>query len=138
MVIEVTGGGKQLFRNYYATQIKVILTEAYGELKVTDAKSGTPQSSVYVKVFSNQHGKIAFYKDGYTDIRGKFDYAQTSGNQLSKVQRFAIFVMSDKLGSVIKECDPPKDSGSAQTTDYPGTQTSNVGFSQENFSMKRE
>ena len=42
MVIEVTGGGKQLFRNYYATQIKVILTEAYGELKVTDAKTGTP------------------------------------------------------------------------------------------------
>ena len=42
MVIEVNGGGKQLFRNYYATQIKVILTEAYGELKVTDAKSGTP------------------------------------------------------------------------------------------------
>jgi hypothetical protein len=42
MVIEVTGAGKQLFRNYYATQIKVTLTEAYGELKVTDAKTGIP------------------------------------------------------------------------------------------------
>ena len=117
MVIEVNGGGKQLFRNYYATQIKVILTEAYGELKVTDNKSGTPQPSVYVKVFSNQHGKVAFYTDGYTDIRGKFDYAQTSGNQLSKVQRFAIFVMSDNLGSVIKECDPPKDTSQPSSSD---------------------
>ena len=52
MVIEVTGEGKQLFRTYYATQIKVALVEAYGELKVTDKTTGKPLPKVYVKVFS--------------------------------------------------------------------------------------
>lgn len=38
---------------------------------------------VYVKVFSqDKNGKESFYKDGYTDIRGKFEYATTSGDKL--------------------------------------------------------
>ena len=119
MVIEVNGEGKQLFRTYYATQIKVLLTEAFGELKVTEKDSGKPLSRVYVKVFAQKKGGSAsspfFYKDGYTDIRGKFDYAQTSGNRLKEVERFAILIMSDTLGSIIKECDPPKAQGGSDS-----------------------
>ena len=121
MVIEVNADGKQLFRSYYASQLKVHLTEAFGELKVTDQVTGKPLSSVYVKVFARDtSGKETFYKDGYTDIRGKFDYVQTSGNRLGTVSRFAILVLSDTLGSIIKECDPPKDSekkGAKSTSD---------------------
>ena len=88
------------------------LTEAYGELKVTEKESGKALPRVYVKVFAQKKGGSAsstfFIKDGYTDIRGKFDYAQTSGNRLKDFQKFAILVMSDTLGSIIKECDPPK------------------------------
>lgn len=115
MVIEITGEGKQLFRTHYATQIKVALVEAFGELKVTDKQTGKPLPKVYVKVFASRKsgGAPFFFKDGYTDIRGKFDYAQTSGNRLKEVQRFAIFVMSDTLGSIIKECDPPKNQATA-------------------------
>lgn len=129
MVIEVTGEGKQIFKTYYATQIKVVLTEAYGELKVTEKSTGKPLPKVYVKVFSQKNGASAnaatFFKDGYTDIRGKFDYAQTSGNRLKEVQRFAILVMSDSLGSIIKECDPPKMTASASVEE--GT----TGFAQD-------
>jgi len=50
-----------------------------------------------------------FYRDGYTDIRGKIEYAQTSGDKLKDVKRFAILVQNDKYGSKILECDPPKD-----------------------------
>ncbi len=88
------------------------MTEAYGELKVTEKDTGKPLPRIYVKVFSQKNGQsqnqATFFKDGYTDIRGKFDYAQTSGNRLKEVQRFAILIMSDTLGSIIKECDPPK------------------------------
>lgn len=67
---------------------------------------------VYVKVFSQKKGESGatakFFKDGYTDIRGKFEYSQTTGNKLKDVGKFAILVMSDQLGSVIKECAPPK------------------------------
>jgi hypothetical protein len=112
MVIEVTGEGKQLFRTYYATQIKVLMTEAFGELKVCEKDTNKALPRVYVKVFAQKKGGSTtqpfFYKDGYTDIRGKFDYAQTSGNRLKEVERFAILVMSDTLGSIIKEAEPPK------------------------------
>jgi hypothetical protein len=37
-----------------------------------------------VKVFAqNKDGSEKFYKDGYTDIRGLFEYAQTSGDKLA-------------------------------------------------------
>jgi hypothetical protein len=129
MVLEVSASGsKQLFRTYYASQLHVTLTEAYGELKVTEKASGKPLPAVYVKVYSQQSENASdakFYKDGYTDMRGKFDYAQTSGgaNKLREVKKFAILVLSDNLGSIIKECEPPKDgsqpaqSGSAVVSD---------------------
>ena len=72
------------------------MIEAFGELKVTDRKTDKPLPSVYVKVFGREKsGRETFYKDGYTDIRGKFDYVQTSGNRLNQVTRFAILVLSD-------------------------------------------
>jgi hypothetical protein len=94
----------------------VNLVEAYGELKVTEKDSGKALPRVYVKVFAQKKsgGATAFFKDGYTDIRGKFDYASTSSAaKLADVQKFAILVMSDTLGSLIKECNPPKVQGDA-------------------------
>ena len=49
-----------------------------------------------------------FYKDGHTDLRGKFNFVSLNTDQLQKLKRFAIFVMHDDLGSMIKECNPPQ------------------------------
>lgn len=51
-----------------------------------------------MKVFAkNKTGEGLFYKDGYTDLRGKFDYATISGNsgKLSEIEKFAIFVTKE-------------------------------------------
>lgn len=88
------------------------MVEQYGELKVTtdDARDPKPLPQTYVKVFyQKKQGGEAFYRDGYTDIRGMIEYSQTSGDKLKDVKRFAILVVNDKLGSKILECDPPKD-----------------------------
>ncbi len=54
---------------------------------------------VYVKAFAkNNDGSVSFYKDGYTDLIGKFDYASLNTNSLSNIKKFSIFVMSDDLG----------------------------------------
>lgn len=46
-----------------------------GYLRVSDSL-GKWLPKVYVKVYcKSKNGKMVFYKDGYTDIRGKFDYA---------------------------------------------------------------
>jgi hypothetical protein len=41
----------------------------------------------------NKSGKEQFYRDGYTDIRGKFEYAQ--GEDLDDIKKFAILVQSE-------------------------------------------
>lgn len=67
-------------------------------IKVQD-QSGKYLSKIYVKTFAKEKsGKVIFYKDGYTDLRGRFDYASLNPESLKNVDRFAIFVMSDDLG----------------------------------------
>ena len=48
-----------------------------------------------------------FYKDGYTSIAGKFDYVCLSTDNLKHVERFAILVMSEEHGTVVREAAPP-------------------------------
>ena len=107
LILEVIGGGKQVFLSYFSTELKVTINESFGELKVTD-QSDNPLSKVYVKVYAKHTGgETKFFRDGYTDIRGKLEYAQCSSGKLGSIEKFAVFVMSDELGSLTKECVPP-------------------------------
>lgn len=55
-----------------------------------------------MKTFSkDKSGKVSFYKDGYTDLRGRFDYASLNPESLKNVDKFSIFIMSDELGNEI-------------------------------------
>jgi len=103
MVIEILGHGKQEFKTFYSNQLKITTLETFGELKVTHSTTGKPLPSVYIKVFAQNKngGSEFFFRDGYTDICGKFEYAQTSGNKLKDVKNFAILIQSDKFGSKI-------------------------------------
>ena len=107
VVIEVNGEGIQRIVTYFSTAMNVQIFENYGELKITDDK-GKAISQVYVKAFTmKQDGTISFYKDGYTDIRGRFDFVSLNASQLAFVQKFSLFIMSEVHGSLIKECSPP-------------------------------
>ena len=77
--------------------------------RVTDQDKGAPIDTVYVKVYAQtKNGKVKFYKDGYTDLRGRFDYATLSTNELDNVRRFSILVYSDENGAEVHEAEPPK------------------------------
>ena len=107
ILIELNAGVIQRLITYFSTSLKLQIFENYGELKVTNEENkALPQ--VYVKIFTKKkNGNVVFYKDGYTDIRGRFDYVSLNDSKLSDISKFAIFVMSDKYGSLIKECSPP-------------------------------
>lgn len=107
VVIEIVGAGKQLFQTYFSSSLKLAINENYGELKVTDKQDKSVPKS-YVKCFAKYNdGSEKFFKDGYTDIRGKFEYAQLNSKDLDKVQKFSIFVLSDEFGSITREAKPP-------------------------------
>ena len=107
-VVEGVADGIRKAQVSYANRLRVHLAERYGQLTVCDDQ-GKPLPAIYVKVFAKQRGgDETFYKDGYSDHRGCFDYAGLSTNHLDRVKRFSILVLSEAHGSVIQEVDPPK------------------------------
>jgi len=108
VMIEVIGAGKREVCLHYANTLLVKSVEDYGLLSVLHRETSKPQSKVYVKVYAKyKDGKIRFYKDGYTDMRGKFDYASVSTEDLSQVKQFSLLIMSDEFGAVVKKLNPP-------------------------------
>ncbi|MEZ5966798.1 MAG: hypothetical protein R3F56_23365 [Planctomycetota bacterium] len=109
VLVEVRGGGVTRRQSYYANTLAAQFIDTYGQVMVTDASSGKPLPRVYVKVFARtEAGRVRFFKDGYTDLRGRFDYASVSGDAADDVERFAVLVLSDDRGATMREVDPPK------------------------------
>jgi hypothetical protein len=108
VLIEVRAGGLTQRKAYYANSLAVQWVENYGQLKVNHAKTGTPLRTVYVKVFARlPGGRVRFYKDGYTDLRGRFDYASLSATDGGQAERYSVLVLSEEHGAVIREIAPP-------------------------------
>ena len=92
-------------------------------------------SKAYVKVYARlKNGTVRFFKDGYTDLRGKFDYASLNSsdnatqpipmartnnanldyqmlrpNELNEVEKIAILVLSETHGAAVREVGPPRE-----------------------------
>lgn len=108
VLVEVTAAGKQSSAPYYANALDVTLQENYGQITVADAATAKGLAKVYVKVYVRlADGQVKFHKDGYTDHRGKFDYASVSTPERTPIARFAILVLSEDKGAQIKEANPP-------------------------------
>ncbi|KAL4440764.1 hypothetical protein ABPG74_013745 [Tetrahymena malaccensis] len=109
--IEVSSHNVQSSLTYFSTSLQVQIIEDIGQIKILD-KEEKPLSKVYVKCFSKQKdGTVSFFKDGYTDLVGRFDYVSRSSSSISNIEKFSIFVMSDELGAIIKEANPPSQVG---------------------------
>jgi hypothetical protein len=109
VMVEVTANGIRKSQAHFARSLLVQVTENYGQLRVTHGTTGAPLPRVYVKTYARmQGGAVQFYKDGYTDLRGRFDYASLSTDELGAVEKFSILVLSETNGAVVREAEPPK------------------------------
>ena len=109
VLVEIIGGGQTKSQAYYSNSMAVQVIENYGQVRVTGADDGKPLPKVYVKVYARlKDGRVEFYKDGYTDLRGRFDYTSLNTNELDFTARFSLLVLSDEHGAVVREADPPK------------------------------
>jgi hypothetical protein len=108
LLVQAEAGGITARQVVTPHSLDVRVIQSYGQVLVRAAKSGKPLPAVYVKVYARfRDGAVAFYKDGYTDLRGRFDYASLSTDDLDRVERFALLVMSDDNGAVVRETTPP-------------------------------
>ncbi len=109
VLVEVTAAGKTRTVAHFATTMTVNMSENYGQLQVTETAGGKSVGKVYVKVYAKlSDGSVKFHKDGYTDLRGRFDYASVNTPERQAIDRFAILVLSDDRGAVIREVAPPQ------------------------------
>ena len=109
VLVRVTGAGKQKSVASYANELDVEIAANYGRLQVRHAKTEKPLVKTYIKVYAQTPQGPRFYKDGYTDLRGKFDYASLNTDDLGQITRLAILVMHDEHGAVVKDVAPPKE-----------------------------
>jgi len=109
VLVEVVANGITRSQAYFSNSLSLQLSENYGQLKVSDTMTGKPLPKAYVKVYAEmQDGQTRFYKDGYTDLRGRFDYASLSTNEQDFVKRFSLLVLDDQRGGLVKEARVPK------------------------------
>jgi hypothetical protein len=106
--IEVRAGGLSRMVTHYANALAVRFAESQGQVLVTVPETGKPLPKAYVKVFAKlPNGQVRFHKDGYTDLRGRFDYASVSDDPNAGAVRYAVLVLDEQRGAVIRELNPP-------------------------------
>lgn len=109
VLVEVVAAGKQRRAAVYANALAVRMVEAYGRLEVRHATTGRPLPRVYVKIYGRfGDGRVAFYKDGYTDLRGIFDYASLNTAEIDGIERFSLLILSEQDGALVREAAPPQ------------------------------
>jgi hypothetical protein len=130
----LVAAGQRKAQAYHANTIKLNVAQNYGRIEIRDQASNRAVPKAYVKVYARlKNGTVRFFKDGYTDLRGKFDYASLNsketpepprplpaeagkGNldtqmlkpgELDHVERLSFLILSDQNGALVKEVNPP-------------------------------
>jgi hypothetical protein len=117
LIIQISSGALSENLTYFPTSMKIFIVKNFGQIKVTSEDLGKPLSNVYIKCFAKKNnGSVTFYKDGYTDLRGTFEYTSVHSSDFQDVQDFSILVYSDKFGALIKQTKPPTSVAKVEVT----------------------
>ncbi|MFK8113209.1 MAG: hypothetical protein AB8B91_13455 [Rubripirellula sp.] len=109
LLVEVVAGASRSTALYYGGDITTYVSDSFGQLQATDTSTHRPVSAAYVKVYAKYpDGQVRFYKDGYTDSRGRFDYTSVSAGDAKGADRYAILVMSDEKGATLHDVAAPQ------------------------------
>ncbi len=85
--IEVSDNKKKEYETYYSSLLKCSILESIDEIKILSPEL-KPLSKVYIKSFcKDKNGNIQFYKDSFTNLRGKFNYDTLNSDLINKVKK---------------------------------------------------
>lgn len=109
VVVQVEGAGLKKTQVITSHSIKLLPAENYGFVSVYSRDDGKLLPAVYVKVYAEtKGGQTEFYKDGYTDIRGRFNYTNLNKDMVGEVEKFHILVKSRENGALVRSFSPPR------------------------------
>ncbi|MEL6110179.1 MAG: hypothetical protein AAFU85_29550, partial [Planctomycetota bacterium] len=107
LLVEASVGASRSTTLYYGGNLTTYVSEGFGQLQTTDAETHQPVAGAYVKVYARYGNGVRFYKDGYTDGRGRFDYSSVSAGDAKGAQRYAILVLSEDRGATLHDVAAP-------------------------------
>jgi hypothetical protein len=111
LLVEVVVGPARSTALYFGGNLAAYVSEGFGQVQVSDTSDGAIVEGAYVKVYARHHdGTVRFYKDGYTDLRGRFDFVSLSTGDLATASRLAILVIDPERGATIREASAPSGS----------------------------
>jgi len=104
-VAEVIGAGMVLSKPNYDNHLRIEISESLEQIRVFNKTSGKPIPKAYVKCYAQTPDapEGRFLKDGYTDLRGRFDYARVSSDEMKFCKGLAILVLTDSAGADVLE-----------------------------------
>lgn len=110
-IVEMIAGDVKVCKVNYDNEIIVQHSKDTGEIRVLQRNSRSPIERAYCKVYAQsiRDGSSKFYKDGYSDCRGRFDYRYLSTDQLRDSRRLSILISTEKFGSAIQEVSIPNE-----------------------------
>lgn len=104
-VVEVIGAGMTVSKANYDNHLRIEISAKLRQIRVFDKTTSKAIAKAYVKVYGQTpdcpDGR--FLKDGYTDLRGRFDYATVSSDEMQFVKALAILVLSPSAGADVLE-----------------------------------
>jgi len=109
VIVAAKAGPRTATTSAFENQVDVRWAEDQGQLQVLDAETGKPLPRTYVKVYAVGTATPNFYKDGYTDLRGRFDYFSVSGVRPTNPERarLSILILSEDRGAMVRTVDAP-------------------------------
>lgn len=94
-----------------APGVVIICDNVVGLLTVYESREGEPAvaSRAYVRVMAELNsGDYVFWKDGYTDLVGEFDYCTISALDITSVKHFVIYAeTAGGLAAIEEQVAPP-------------------------------
>jgi hypothetical protein len=107
VIASVNSGTQQILQSINSSKIASIVNKGVGEIQVVERLNNKVQPRTYVKIYARlKDGSEIFYKDGYTDLRGKFDYNSHNNVDPQTVAKFAVFINHATLGTRLEMIDP--------------------------------
>jgi hypothetical protein len=106
VLVAANSGSTRVLKVLDSKALEIVRQPAERTLQVFDSASRLPLPRSYVKVYTQgRDGQAVFHKDGYTDLRGKFDYLSHTGSELGEIRKIAVLISHPEKGARIEIFD---------------------------------
>jgi hypothetical protein len=106
VIAAVESGSIQVLQNINSGKFAMTTNKPLGEIQVIEQSSNKVLPRTYVKVYARMsNDTVQFYKDGYTDLRGKFNFREHNNIDPVSVKHFSLLLSHPTLGTRIERME---------------------------------